>query len=617
MNRKNKIILMDFGFYVHASGWASQHEGAMPVNYICLNMMISDLKKIGLEPEDTVIVGIDYHGEDYSSWRKQFSTEYKVGRTPLPIETYQKLNEVIDIMALATDWNPILLPHLEYDDIAAVACRYYKEKDVEVVIISADCLSGETRIKMSDGTNKELRRIKPGDKVVSYNFKNKRFDIGNVSYIHKRKHKIEYEIFYEQTKKPIKSSENHKFLTTKGWKKACNLLVGDELMYHKKSILPKIKYQDSYKIGYIMGLAQGDGYFDYDRRSIKIELKDKEPLERLKIYVKDLFDYDFNIRPSKQGKYWVCSLYLNVWFEYLFRFWNKQKVSDEFKKGTLAGFYDAEGSLAEDYSSLRLQLDSTNINLLKRIQKYVKDLNLKTSKIFPSNKNRENEVFRFSLNAENVVQFLNLCKPSLLRKYPKWEHHVNHLHNGLKITKIKKKQSPKHYTHYDLTVGKFSNYIVNNTVLVHNCDLEQMWIYDHVKVFSPHGKSKRYKIKPENWDIYKVLAKKISKEAKDQVTSEVTNEKDYKHRELIMDLTKLPEWIEDMVFKALDEMTYHKEDMSLMPYPYLRDRYDSIFNDHSKVVTYDQSIKMVEKQNLKKKKKAKEAREKKKLVLSK
>ena len=271
MKRKDKIILMDFGFYMFSSGWASQNS-EIPASYTCLNMMIADLKKIGLEPEDTVIVGVDYHGDDYSSWRKQFSGEYKKGRTGLPAETYEQLNGALEIIKQSTDWNVIVLPHLEYDDIAAVACRYYKEKGVDVVVISSDC------------------------------------------------------------------------------------------------------------------------------------------------------------------------------------------------------------------------------------------------------------------------------------------------------------------------------------------DLEQMWIYDHVKVFSPHSKSKRYKIKPANWNIYKVLAKKINKEAKDQVTSEIINEDDYAKRKLIMDLTELPEWVETLVNEALDNMTYHKENMLLMPFRTLRDRYDSIFNDHSKVVTYERSLEIVAKKEAKKKK---------------
>jgi len=280
---KEKVIVMDYGFYLHSAGWCAVNSGnGIPASYICLNMMISDLMKVGVEPEDTIIIGVDYHGEDYSSWRKQYSTEYKEGRLKLPLEIYKELNELQEKIQISTDWHVILLDHLEYDDIGAVACRYYKDK--EVILISADC------------------------------------------------------------------------------------------------------------------------------------------------------------------------------------------------------------------------------------------------------------------------------------------------------------------------------------------DMEQMFVYDHVKVFSPHKKSKRYKIKSNNFDIYKLLQKKIEKEAKDQVTSEVLNTDDYDTRRLIMDLTKLPDWVENLVWEKLDSLEYKTPQINLFPFQKMREKYNEIYNDKSKIVTYEKSIKMVEKKEKLIKEKAKKKREEKKCI---
>ena len=278
---KDKVILLDYGFYLHSAGWCGVANPEMPVSYTCLNMMISDLMKVGVEPEDTIIVGVDYHGEDYSSWRKQYSTEYKEGRAKLPIAIYEELNELHRKIQISTDWHVILLDHLEYDDIASVATRYYLEKGKDVVIVSADC------------------------------------------------------------------------------------------------------------------------------------------------------------------------------------------------------------------------------------------------------------------------------------------------------------------------------------------DLEQMWCYcdetNNVKIFSPHKKSKRYKIKPENFDIYKMLAKKIRKEAKDQVTSEVINENDYDERRLIMDLTTLPDWVENLVIERLDQIEYKEPQIHLLPFQSMREKYNNIYNDKSKIITYEKSLAIVErKEKLKKAKKKRE-----------
>jgi len=277
---KDKVIVMDYGYYLHASGWCAVANPGLPVSYTCLNMMISDLMKVGIEPEDTVIVGVDFHGDDYSSWRKQYSTEYKEGRAKLPTEIYKELNELLAKIQMATEWHVILLDHLEFDDIASVASRFFTNKDI--IIISSDC------------------------------------------------------------------------------------------------------------------------------------------------------------------------------------------------------------------------------------------------------------------------------------------------------------------------------------------DMEQLWIYDNVKIFSPHKKLKRYKIKPDNFDIYKLLSKKIKKEAKDQVTSEIINTKDYDDRRLIMDLTKLPDWVENSVIEKLKLVNYKVPNISLLPFQKMRDKYNEIYSDKSKIVTYEQSVKKALNKKKKIKDKAKKKREAKK-----
>ena len=279
---KDKVIVMDYGFYLHSSGWCAVANPGLPVSYTCLNMMISDLMKIGIEPEDTVIIGVDFHGEDYSSWRKQYSTEYKEGRMKLPAEIYKELNELLAKIQIATEWHVILLDHLEFDDIASVASRFFTDKDI--VLVSADC------------------------------------------------------------------------------------------------------------------------------------------------------------------------------------------------------------------------------------------------------------------------------------------------------------------------------------------DMEQLWIYDNVKIFSPHKKSKRYKIKPDNFNIYKLLSKKIKKEAKDQVMSEIINTKDYDDRRLIMDLTQLPDWVENSVIEKLKLVNYKPANISLLPFQKMRDKYNEMYNDKSKIVTYEQSLKKDQNKKKKIKDKAKKKREAKKLL---
>lgn len=131
---------MDWGFYIHSAGWCAVNSGnGIPVSYTCLNMILSDLSKVGITPEDTIIIGVDWHGEDYSSWRKQFSTEYKVGRQKLPPDIYQSCNKLAEDIEKSTSFHVIKLEHLEFDDIAAIATKYYTSMGYEVIIVSSDC----------------------------------------------------------------------------------------------------------------------------------------------------------------------------------------------------------------------------------------------------------------------------------------------------------------------------------------------------------------------------------------------------------------------------------------------------------------------------------------------
>lgn len=139
-----KVVLIDNGVFmfraIHA--WRAGNK-AIPIGYTYLNMILSNLKRIGIDKEDRIILAIDQG----HSWRKQFDSDYKanrkIARDALAEEidwksvfnnfelTYLKLNE-------STDWHIIRINTIEADDIIATACRFYKDKDIVVVSSDAD-----------------------------------------------------------------------------------------------------------------------------------------------------------------------------------------------------------------------------------------------------------------------------------------------------------------------------------------------------------------------------------------------------------------------------------------------------------------------------------------------
>jgi len=86
-------------------------------------------------------------------------------------------------------------------------------------------------------------------------------------------------------------------------------------------------------------------------------------------------------------------------------------------------------------------------------------------------------------------------------------------------------------------------------------DIEQMWYYPNVSIFSPKKKYKSskgaWKIKPKNFDVVKIIAKKSQKEAKDGMENETYTEEAYDNRKLCNDLISLPNFVTEPLKKII------------------------------------------------------------------
>ena len=113
----------------------------MPPHAVYFSSLLSCLKKIGINKDDIVILATEGR-----SWRKSVAGYYKSQRETdrkkhkLIDWDYQfkKLNEVNEKMDKATDWHVVREWNSEADDIIAVACRFYNNKDVVVVTADKD-----------------------------------------------------------------------------------------------------------------------------------------------------------------------------------------------------------------------------------------------------------------------------------------------------------------------------------------------------------------------------------------------------------------------------------------------------------------------------------------------
>ncbi len=122
-------------------------------------------------------------------------------------------------------------------------------------------------------------------------------------------------------------------------------------------------------------------------------------------------------------------------------------------------------------------------------------------------------------------------------------------------------------------------------------DYEQLTSLPHVKCFSPV--SKKFKIVK---NPHALLAKKIEKERADNLISPILTEADYLKRKMLVDLTKLPEFVEETCKKALDislKSDIIVFDYSRLKHKSLHPRYIALFNKPKKQIKSGDQLELV------------------------
>lgn len=146
-----KVICIDVGgvFFPCVFAWERQMLNKiasnsqmfiLPAHCGYFNSIISSLKKVGVDKEKDIVI-LALEGK---SWRKQYASYYKSDRLKQKEahklinweKEYANLNKVNQALNDATNFHLIRDWNSEADDIIAVSCRYFKDK--EVVIISGD-----------------------------------------------------------------------------------------------------------------------------------------------------------------------------------------------------------------------------------------------------------------------------------------------------------------------------------------------------------------------------------------------------------------------------------------------------------------------------------------------
>lgn len=125
-------------------------------------------------------------------------------------------------------------------------------------------------------------------------------------------------------------------------------------------------------------------------------------------------------------------------------------------------------------------------------------------------------------------------------------------------------------------------------LVTHDADLHQMYVYDNVKIFSTM--TKKWRPKPSNFDINRLQAEKIYKEATDNMVTPILNEEDYEKRKMCVDLLTLPDWVEGPITEKLKQIQTKELHVDAIPFKSLQGKLANVYNDSSKVIKYEDQL---------------------------
>lgn len=136
-----RVIILDWAVFLHRAVFSLKFNPEVPATYTAQSMILGALARVGVEPDDVVIFACDGR----HSWRKELEESYKGNRKAHRDDSgidfnfwFQKFDELRDRLNHQTNWifvGPI--EHIEADDIAAVACRVYKDVP-QIILITID-----------------------------------------------------------------------------------------------------------------------------------------------------------------------------------------------------------------------------------------------------------------------------------------------------------------------------------------------------------------------------------------------------------------------------------------------------------------------------------------------
>lgn len=361
------------------------------------------------------------------------------------------------------------------------------------------CVSGDTKIMMSDFTEKEIKDINVGDVILGFDEytskKNTKRKIKPAKVLNKFTRNSTVSKITTDNDRYILITNNHKMLSNRGsskysWREAQNFKVGQFItmfLYDCPENIDETNYQ--YKLGYFIGAFLGDGsnkkYIDkngYDMIKTRFAVIDDELLNRVEEYA-GYFGIDF------YRKLFLISEKNNIHKDALFanRISEYEKINSlvvnnlgtnetkEYLSGFLSGIYDAEGHIDKDNRVIRIS--NKDVKLINEITRGLDYFGIRYKIEF--DKKRVSNVRILSGKSLGNLRFLKVINPAIKRKGYTNFHNRSLLNSG-KITNIEVYDEEREVYNIETETGTY----IANGFAVHNCyerDKTSTYTWDEIK----------------------------------------------------------------------------------------------------------------------------------------
>lgn len=351
------------------------------------------------------------------------------------------------------------------------------------------CLIPNTKINMSDFTTKPIEDIQLGDSVLSNilttasnehtSYASKYYKSNKVTELFKRWYTGKIIKIKLSNGNVIELTPNHRIATYNDhvyrnkYVRADELSIGDKVFSIGTPHEPLLNMSDSWIVGWLYGFIKGDSVYtkNTNRQSYKTTVSQSN----------DLINYAHSMVNKYFGKSTKISEYHDGVdthkISYRFSFGettynnmnlvvNKYSNGIEFKKGFLAGFWDAEGFAFKNNKNLRVC--NTNIENLKLYNSYLTDVGFDAGRIV-----KYNSLGNCLVLESNVSRFkFNRCVNPLHHKkqYLDTVSKVKNVCDSYEIASI----DSYDYDGYVYNFATEEHTYIANDILVHNCATAQL-----------------------------------------------------------------------------------------------------------------------------------------------